>query len=260
VRCHFRITASAFLAVVLAILSAGTAQAIQIPTLNGAGLSINCTPVGGLPCVSALSIPPSDITAINNLLQANGLASWTLPAPLTIYDSNSQPLAIINSLKVSWDRDPQVSLEFSVQNMTNSAATITLNSTIQTVSLTNPQGYATAGLTLTDINHDGGTLTGSFTGGKAYRAYYNGTLDFANLVSSFTTLANKTSVGNEDSPVGPGMTTVPSSVTEIASTFSFDLSAQDQASGTSTFYLTPEPATLTLLAAGGLLMMRRRRR
>jgi hypothetical protein len=240
------------LAVAITLLLAGAAQAFVV---SSAGLTIGCTPSGGTPSVSALSIPWSTIEAS---IQSTGTAAWSLPSPMILYDASANPLASLNSLTVRWDHDPLVDLTFSVQNLSSTTATFTFTSSVQTVNLTNPQAYATAGITLTDGNHNGGTLTGDFSG-KAYLAYYNNSADFAYLVGTFNTAADSTNVANDRSP-SSGRTTISGTVTQIASAFEFDLTPQDEASGTSNFYMTPEPATLTLLAIGGLVALRRRRR
>jgi hypothetical protein len=252
-----RLFSSTALAIVLAALGLlmGASQASAIVPLS-IGIDISCSPTGGVPSVTSLSIPLSDL---NNEVLTNGMATWMLPNAITFKDSEGNDLGLITNLTVQLDRDPLVSLGFAVQNLSSSSAHFSFTSSVQTVSLLNPQGYATAGITLTDTNLNGGSLTGTYPGAKAYRAFYNGNTDFANLVSSFTVPATDSTTNSERGPVS-GMTTISGTVTSIASSFDFDLSPQDLASGTSTFYLTPEPATLSLLALGGLAVLRRRAR
>lgn len=152
--------------------------------------------------------------------------------------------------------DPQIAMGFA---MTAGAAdtTVTINSAILSFNpLLNPTGAATAGLTLTQT---GGAANAFLTGlagnlGSAYAGYYNvppGTV-FGEYVSNLSTTTTTSGSGNSG-----GFVLIPGAVSSMQATYSFVLSAADQASGTSNFIIVPEPATIALLACG-LVVVRRR--
>jgi hypothetical protein len=198
-------------------------------------------------------------------------ATWVLPAPLNVYSSTNSELllATVNSVSLSYDTDPFVSLGFNVvsggapTNFSISSAVVPLAPPI-----TNGLAFATAGVTVTENPpFDGASLTGLFAGSKAYEARYNaGGSIFADLVSPVVVVPfGITGTGTEKFPPGIGTTVViPGVVTDIESQFRFTLSANDQASGTSIFNIVPEPSSVVLAACGliGLVwhVARRRRK
>ena len=85
---------------------------------------------------------------------------------------------------------------------------------------------------------------------------YNGGTVFSQLVPGFTVGPLGSSASSQNS----GLQTITGSVSSIQSFFDFTLSANDEASGTSNFAVTPEPSSLVLLlgaAVMGLLGARR---
>jgi hypothetical protein len=173
-------------------------------------------------------------------------------------DGTGERLGSITELQIGFDQDPYVNLGFSVI-AGDKETTFTISSSATAVNLTNPQAYASAGITLTDNPPTAATITGLYTGGKIYEARYNGTSVFADLVSGFG-VSGGTDTRSEREPAS-GRKTIFDTVSTISSEFHFTLSAWDQASGTSSFNAIPEPATVGLLVAGGAVMnfMRRRR-
>jgi hypothetical protein len=190
---------------------------------------------------------------------------WALSAPVDIY-SDSDPgllLATIHAFGVELDGDPGVSLGFFVTagaaptHMTITSSTVTFDP------IANPQAFATAAITVTDLDGDGASGTGLFPGSAAYQAVYNGSTVFANLVSPVFAGVDSSATGSERFPA-VGMTTIVGAVSSIQSQFDFLLTAFDSASGTSRFFVTPEPAgaTLACLAFAGVAIIglfRRRR-
>ena len=167
-------------------------------------------------------------------------------------------VATLNQATLVIVGDPQIALGFAV---TAGAAdtTVTITSAVLSFDpLVNPDGAASAGVTLTE---SGGDPTANLVGlagdvGSAYASYYNvapGTV-FAEFVPSLTT--STTISGGGDTG---GWVLIADTVANMQAQYSFTLSAEDQASGTSNFLIIPEPAGLTLLALGAIGALARRR-
>ncbi len=194
-------------------------------------------------------------------LGAQGYEEYVMNVPVTIYSASGAALAEVKQLKVGIDQDPDVWLYFSVRNANATPTSFTYTSNLVTFSpLVNPRAYATAGITLTDTDSNGATLTGLYSGGKAYRALYDNTTStiqtWAYLCGSGTAATDSTSVWSDRVPA-LGWSSISGSVFNIQSQFSFSLSAYDEASGTSDFKVlaVPEPATMTLLGSSALALV-----
>ena len=190
-----------------------------------------------------------------------GQYTYDLDEPVTINSQNGVYLGTLNSLGLVFSADPAVSLDFSVRagpygtNYTITAATISF------APIAYPFAYASAGVTVTDRNSNGATLTGQFPGVKAYEARFNN-IAWADLITGPVIAPATDSNGASDrSPPGAGnWAAVGYPVSLMSSQFKFNLTALDSASGTSNFeVMLPEPATLCLVALGGLGLIRRRR-
>lgn len=139
-----------------------------------------------------------------------------------------------------------------------SDTTFNLESTLLTVpTITGALGFATAGITVTDSNFNGASIT-PLSGSKFYEATYNGGSSFANLIGGpLSATAGLGDNAAEDS--ASGFTAVGADVDSISIAYRFLLSAGDQASGTSEFIVTPAPAGLAAMGMLGLFASRRRR-
>jgi hypothetical protein len=180
-------------------------------------------------------------------------------SPVVLTDASGNPIATIKELTWDSDTDPSVNLHFSVQAGATDT-TITFNSTVVSFApLTNPTAVATSSLTLTDADGDGATITGLQSGNKCYSAIYNGNVTWTSLNQGYTFSTPFDGQTETDRLPASGFQTISDTVSSIQSQYSFVLSANDEASGTSTFNVTPEPATLSLMAIGGLAMLRRRK-
>jgi len=178
---------------------------------------------------------------------------------LAVRDAENHVLATINSLSVSVDEDPAVSLVIGVTaGSADTHFTIT-SSTVAFPTILHPQAFASAGITVTDNDSNGATVTGLLPGGKVYEARYDG-VPWADLIGQLTADVDGSNTGSARRP-GTGREAIPVAVSSIQSEYKFTLSANDSASGTSRFDVVPEPATLALLGAGlGAMLLRRRGR
>jgi hypothetical protein len=191
--------------------------------------------------------------------------TWDLPAPFDIYSSSNPTLLLgrVTQLSITLESDPSVALAFHVEAGAGPTVFTITSSTVSFPTLVNPQAFATAAVTVTDLDSSafGATVSGLFPGSASYQAQYNGAGSvFANLVPPVTAPTDFSNILSDRFPA-TGTTTIAGSVSDIRSQFSFTLTANDSASGTSTFKVTPEPSSLVLalLAASCLLRQWRRR-
>ncbi len=141
---------------------------------------------------------------------------------------------------------------------------ITFSTTLDPNMLQSPTGggRATASLGITDENGNGATLLAvGQTGIGAYRAHYNGWYSGG---TAFSTLVNMVSAGpggsgsgGQSYPSGSGYQSINVAVSDMSAGLGFTLTAQDSASGTTSYRILPEPAGLSLVALGLLLVRRR---
>jgi len=195
--------------------------------------------------------------------QASDKAQWALQERATLCGGpGDEVLATIEDLVVELDGDPVVSLDFAV-NAGNFDTTFTITSaTVGFAPISNPLAFASAGVTLTDgdpLPGDGAALNLIPPNTGLYQATYNSGTVFANLLPSPLSLPG---AGTTDDSDDSGVQIIAGSVTDIQTSFSFKLSADDSASGTSQFEVViPEPSTSILIVFGflGLLACHRRR-
>ncbi len=189
---------------------------------------------------------------------------YDISQPVDLWDnSGTTVLGTLDMVSVLYKADPFVSLSVAV---TAGAADTTFTITSGTVgfpSITNPPAYAVVSLTLTDNSGDGATLTGLYPGGDAYEASYtgsNGLTTWTTLEGTFTAPTDSSNTITDRLPLVSGTDVIDDTVSSIQSQYYFELTPYDSASGTSHFEVTPEPATLSLLALGALALLRRRRK
>lgn len=223
------------------------APADQIEHLYQLNVTVSATSSDGMLAAShTFSIP-------HGIIDANELAEFTVVSRDSPYYlmSGSTVLGTITDLELGVQPDPVVKLKFAV-TAGDTDTPFTITSAIVPVSPTyvNPLANASAGITLSDDGDGSATLTGSFPGGKAYEALYNGTNVIRTLVDPVTT--DFTATGSE--AWGPQQ--VFGTVNVISSQFQFVLSHGDDASGTSLLQVTvPEPGSLVLVVIGGILAL-----
>jgi hypothetical protein len=162
--------------------------------------------------------------------------------------------AEIEKLVLKMNADPEVGIEFATRAGYSATTYSFLSDVVTFGALVNPTASASAAISLTDRTGNGATITGLFDGGKVHQAKYNGSSVFANLVSGYSAPSGASPTGYEQT----GTEVISGSVSSIESEFRFTLSARDSASGTSTFAVIPEPATIAILAIGALSLIRKK--
>jgi len=192
---------------------------------------------------------------------ADSTWEWNLAAPIHLYSDGGNLIGTLNEAHGFYKADPIVTLGFFVTaGLSDTHFTVT-SALLSFPTIPNANGQASVGMTLTDSNHDGATMTGAYADGKAYRAFYNG---FAPGGSVFTSQIGTYSVGSGGSDVRAavdGFRPVGASVSDMSAQFDFIVTANDLAGGTARYEIVPEPASIGAIAMGlGALVMRRRNR
>lgn len=188
---------------------------------------------------------------------------FELRSPLSVYDGGEM-LARFDTLTIEMFEDPEVNLNFSVQAGASDTSFHLASSLLTFPEINNAVGTATAGIGIQDVDGTGATLTGIGDTGGAYLAQYNGWAgdpihgpQGATFLEGIPSVAAAPWMQNNDSDT-LGWTPIGAAVSSMSALVSFDLTAQDLASGTSHFEVVPEPAGLMLLALGALSIVRRR--
>lgn len=191
-----------------------------------------------------------------------GIYNWSLLSPVELANDEGDIIATIGGLSTFLNVDPVVNIGFLVTAGAADTSVTVTSALVGFGPLTNPTARASAQVGGTDLDGDGVTIDGHFAGGKSYTAQYNGLAPagtlFANLVDDQAYGPFDSNALGEDSPLGGGFDVIAGSVSDMSSSFSLTVSANDQASGTSVYVIIPEPASLALLVGGALMAMRRR--
>ena len=191
----------------------------------------------------------------------SNLMVWNKPlgsAGREIMDAGGTVLLYVEYVICQLVEDPAVALNFAVAAGASGADITITSPAVSFGALTDPDAYASAGMTVTDSG-SGATVTGQHPGAKAYQAAYNGT-PWVNLIDTFSIPGYGTGVAGDRSPAA-GWATISDDVSSIAASYKFQLTANSYASGTSRFEVVPEPATLGFMGLGlAALFLRRRLR
>ncbi len=155
--------------------------------------------------------------------------------------------------------DPQVNLGFAMQ-AGEDLTTFTVKSALLTVdpAYVNPDARASVGITVSDSYIDGAELAGVGPTGGSYLAQYNGFVpDGTTFDESISGIVVTEPFGTEDASSDTLWQPVADTINDMSAQIAFTLTAGDFASGTSTYQITPEPASLLLLVAALALVRRR---
>ncbi len=192
---------------------------------------------------------------------------WQLPEEsVNILSPNGQVvLGTVSDLRLTFNADPSVSLNFNVTAGASSTEFTISTATLAFAPIINPEAYTHAVVEVYDTNNSSAVrFTGLRPDGSGFEAKYNNTIVWAGLMASlFASGGPGVSTGSEEGRPNPppdmSREVINDSVNNILSTWHFRLTSGDTAIGSSTFDITPEPAMLSLLVFGGILAMRRRR-
>jgi hypothetical protein len=229
-----------------------------------------------LPTVAVATVAPPTTVVINYQVSGSGLATgtidtglnwadiyanpdtiytWSMPSSMEI-DLEPGNTAYIDGLSIGVKADPRISFGFSASaGNSNTHFTFTSNLMLINPALINAQGSASASVT---IGAPGGTLTGNYDGGtEAYRALYNGSQIFADLVNTSTPVSWPGASGFV------GSTPISGQVSSMQAMWDVTVSGGGSASGSSLFTISgdtiPEPATIALLGLGAFSLFSRKR-
>ena len=185
---------------------------------------------------------------------------WSLDGTYDFLGAQGGLIGSINQAVVTLEGDPAVGLSFAV-SAGNADTTFTITTaSVSFPGLTSATGFASAGVTLTDrdsIPGNGASLALTKTNTGLYQATYNSGTTFSELLGTLS-IANK---GTISANANSGFQAIGGTVTDIQASYSFTLSKNDSASGTSQFEVVPEPSVFAMMVFGliSLVLARRRR-
>jgi hypothetical protein len=177
---------------------------------------------------------------------------WSLPESVDILADNEMVIATIEQLSTFIMVDPVINVGFVLTAGAANTSVSISSATLTFAAIPNAIAQASAQMGVTDTDGDGASITGGF-GGLGYQSSTNLGIH-ATLVPSFA--VGMFGSDNRNGNQGPGP--AGGAVSSMSSEFDFTVSANDAASGTSVFVVTPEPASLSLLLLGTLSALRRR--
>ncbi|MBL8762187.1 MAG: hypothetical protein JNL50_12885 [Phycisphaerae bacterium] len=178
---------------------------------------------------------------------------------IAIKNASGQTLATLSNTTMRYINDPVVSLSFSLQ-AGGSGIVASIASGLLSFPTILAEGKSSAGVTVTDSDGDGATMTGMAGGGEMYSAHYNGYLGAGTMFSSHGG-ASLVAAAWDSNVASGSLGFLPiGNVSDMSSQFAFSLTANDQASGTSVWVTQeiPAPGALALLGLAGFAARRRR--
>lgn len=221
-----------------------------------------------------------EITEDQLVPSTGGKLKWT-GGGLSVYPGNDDslmPLATLGQALVQYKPTPAAGVPYYLNMVFDVTAGATdthfvvssgwqsFTHVLPASMLVGPTGgaFASVGVTLTDNAQysDGATAVGDSNNGQGiFRALYNQSpsptmlTDLINLVQ-----VNSGGTADANAAIGaPGAyQTIPVATADMALAFDFTLSARDQFSGNSSFYVMPEPGALGVMLCMGVALLRRR--
>ncbi len=190
--------------------------------------------------------------------------TWSLSDSMNFEYEDGTILGTLSQFDVMIREDPEVNLNFAVQSGQSATHFHIASELLTFAPITNPTGTASAAMTISDQDGTGAQLVGAGPNGGAYLAQYNGWAGDPVNGPSGTTFHEGIQAINADpwlsadDSTNQDWTPISETVDSMSALISFDLSANDLASGTSHFEIVPEPAALSLLVVGALALLRRR--
>lgn len=159
------------------------------------------------------------------------------------------------------DTDPSVTGVSAFTNMMGVTANFTLNvSANSTIGIAAPTVSGASTISVLDTNGDGATMA-ALVADAIYDAQIQGNSQQTLFADPFSLVALPNNVNQTGTAWGPQASTVPLAFGDSFGIFhDFSLTAGDQATVNSSFFIVPEPATAMLLIFGAAGVMVRRRR
>jgi hypothetical protein len=212
---------------------------------------------------SSLGSGVFEVTTDDGTTLPDGTFIWSLDSPMDIVDGGTgETIARLLFGSIMMSTAGTVSHSFVLQSAGVDTNFSLGSGLVNTGLLLNPEGRTSAGVTLTDTDGNGASLTGNMNGGMMFEAFYDNGAVFSNLLGGFGfgTAFDSQAIDGEF-PGGDGnFAAFAGPVNEIGIGWDFTLSANDSAGGTSVFAVIPAPATgLGFLVGAGLFSSRRRR-
>lgn len=190
----------------------------------------------------------TDIEWEEVLANPDEIYTWWMINPLAVAAENNptEILAILNGISLTIKADPLIEMSFAVTAGDYDTAFSFSSAIVSFAPMVNPDARALASVTVGPDD----TMTGAFDY-MAYRSLYNGTSVFADLV--------ETPLGWPGGSDATGWQQILGTVSSMQAKWRFTVTAEGTASGTSSFEVIPEPATLLLFGLGSLVLIRKRR-
>lgn len=265
---------SQFVLGIVAVCALAGAAFAETPPLEGNALWIEvCDADSGL-CVGIYPVPQDQL----QYNQTSNIYRWQLGQSTVITASDGTNVGSLLSAAddvhgegsfvefappvAGLRANPTINLGFALQAGAMNTL-VTIKSALLTFpTIAHPEAMASMGVTVNDDDEmDGGMLTGQNPLGGAYLAQYNGFVpggvSFTELVTSPVTVTSGGMTTTSGQYPMSGMQTIPVAVSNMSAQVHFLLTANDTASGTSTYTISPEP-TSALLALLGFGLFRRR--
>lgn len=178
--------------------------------------------------------------------------NWNLQNPVQIVsdDPSQTVLGTVSDLAAYVDSDPVVSIGFAITAPNTSVSYTITSAIVGFAPLVNPPAVASAAITVTDSDGNGAVASPLFAGGTKFFQAVSNVGVYANLITGPLTTAPYASAAASDALPAVGYGSVIGTVTTIQTAFSFNITANDQVSGTGVFVVIPEPGGLAALATG----------